>query len=531
MVGRPIAGCLADEGEEERTGGMTDGQLLECFVSRRDGAAFAALVQRHAPMVWGACCRILRNHHDAEDAFQATFLVLARRAASVTPREMVAGWLFGVARQTSLKARGTIVRNRIRDREVARRVEQTDPIENGWNDLEPLIDEELSRLPDRFRAVVVLCDLEGKTRKEAARQLGVPEGTVAGWLARARTILADRLTRRGVALSGATLAALMPQSVASASESVLASTSQAAVLYSAGPGAIPGVISPEVAGLAGKVTGMMAVSKLKIAAAALVSVALLGGIAGLTVSSEAQIQQAVSDPVIRAAVEPASHEEALAITSRTAGFKNLQKIGLTFHNYHDVFGQFPPAVLNGPDGKTPYSWRVELLPFLISPEKIQGNIGRAEYNELIAGCGYDVSQPWDSSKNRGMLEKIPAIYHHPNDKPDSVAAAFYAVVGSGTTFDPGEVAKYTDIKGWPASTLMVVESRSQEPWTKPIDIAYSKSATVPRFGGFTENGFLVLSADGAVHFVSDAVSPENLRAFLSKDTTDTFRIMGIPYRY
>src|SRR5215467_7735863 len=98
--------------------GLTDGQLLECFVSRRDEAAVAALVRRHGPMVWGVCRRVLRNHQDAEDAFQATFLVLVRRAAAISPREMVANWLYGVARQTALKARATGAKRQVREKQV-----------------------------------------------------------------------------------------------------------------------------------------------------------------------------------------------------------------------------------------------------------------------------------------------------------------------------------------------------------------------------------------------------------------------------
>src|SRR5262245_42272527 len=174
---------------------FTDGQLLERFVSCREEAALAALVRRHGAMVWGVCRRVLGNYHDAEDAFQATFLVLVRKAASVVPREMVANWLHGVARQTALKARATAAKRKDRERQVAEMPEPTAAEQGPWRDLRPLLDEALRRLPARYRAVIVLCDLQALTRQEAARQLGVPEGTVAGWLARARTMLAKRLTR------------------------------------------------------------------------------------------------------------------------------------------------------------------------------------------------------------------------------------------------------------------------------------------------------------------------------------------------
>ncbi|HEX5271227.1 MAG TPA: sigma-70 family RNA polymerase sigma factor, partial [Gemmataceae bacterium] len=146
--------------------GLTDGQLLGRFVEGRDEAAFAALVRRHGPMVWGVCHRLL-NHQDAEDAFQATFLVLVRKAASVAPRELVANWLYGVAHQAALHARRTAARRGARERQVTQMPDPAVTEPDPWDDLRPLLDAELSRLPDKYRAVVILCDLEGKTRKEA----------------------------------------------------------------------------------------------------------------------------------------------------------------------------------------------------------------------------------------------------------------------------------------------------------------------------------------------------------------------------
>src|SRR5262249_8074968 len=161
-----------------------------------DDAAFAALVRRHGPMVWGVCRRALANPHDAEDAFQATFLVLVRKAACVQPRDLVANWLYGVARITAHRARVANAKRRSRERHVPTRPEGP-PAPVPCDDLPPLLAQELARLPDRYRAVILLCDLEGRTRKETARHLGVPEGTVGGRLARARTLLARRLARHG----------------------------------------------------------------------------------------------------------------------------------------------------------------------------------------------------------------------------------------------------------------------------------------------------------------------------------------------
>src|SRR5207249_2619573 len=193
---------------------LTDGELLARFLRSRDHDALAALVRRHASMVWGVCCRLL-NHHDAEDAFQATFLVLVRKAADV-PRQAVANWLYGVARQTAVRLRATAAKRGRRETQVVNMPEPT-VAEVRDADLQFELDEELSRLPDHYRGVIVLCDLEGMTRREAARQLGIPEGSVASRLTRARVMLAKRLTQRGVVFVGGSVAAVLSAGSASAS--------------------------------------------------------------------------------------------------------------------------------------------------------------------------------------------------------------------------------------------------------------------------------------------------------------------------
>jgi RNA polymerase sigma factor (sigma-70 family) len=258
--------------------GLTDGQLLEHFLRRGDEAALAALVRRHGPMVWGVCRRFLRNYHDAEDAFQATFLVLVRRADSVRPRGMVASWLHGVARRTALKARASLAKRLGRERQVATMPEPAGREPGAWGDRTPWLDEVLSRLPDRYRAVLVLCDLEGRTRKEAAAELGVPEGTVAGRLARARSLLARRLGRLGLAVPGGALAAAVSQqAAASVPAAVVSRTIKVASTLAAGAGVIPA----QVAILTEGVLKAMVPSKLKIATVGLLLGALLGGAAAI----------------------------------------------------------------------------------------------------------------------------------------------------------------------------------------------------------------------------------------------------------
>jgi RNA polymerase sigma factor (sigma-70 family) len=252
--------ALAQAGAE-----LTDGQLLEKFVSGKDPEALEALVQRHGPMVWGVCRRLL-SLHDAEDAFQATFLILVRRAVSIHPRAMVGNWLYGVAHQAALNARTRIARRRAREIQVTVMPEPAVTDRDLWRDLQPILDRELSCLPDGYRVAIVLCDLEGKTRKEAARQLGLPEGTVASRLARARAMLAKRLARQGVVLSGGALATMLAQNAAPASlpTAVLSSTIQATSLFAAGQVAAGGrVISVKVAALMEGVLKTMFLTKLK----------------------------------------------------------------------------------------------------------------------------------------------------------------------------------------------------------------------------------------------------------------------------
>ncbi len=193
--------------------GITDAQLLDRFLTARDEAAFRTVVNRHAPMVYGVCRRVLGNHHDAEDAFQATFLVLARRAGAAC-RERLGPWLHGIALRTALKARVAASRRRAHECRAAQQrpvlVEPPAPTA----ELGPVLDEEIRRLPADLQCAVLLCDLRGYSRRRAARLLGCPESTLSSRLAVARRRLARQLSRRGVAPCLTGLAAAVPLSLA-----------------------------------------------------------------------------------------------------------------------------------------------------------------------------------------------------------------------------------------------------------------------------------------------------------------------------
>ena len=262
--------------------GTSDAGLLARFVRSRDAAALEALVHRHGPMVWGVCRRLLASLHDAEDAFQATFLVLVRRSASVRSGDQVANWLHGVARQTALKARSAAARRLAREKSMADLPEPTAAPEEFWDDLRPVLDQELNRLPAKYRAVIVLCDVEGLTRKEAAKRLGCPEGTVAGRLGRARAKLAGRLARRGVVVSGGALTVVLAAKVASAGApaALMRSTVKAATSVAAGRVASVAV-SAGAAALTQGVLNTMMLSKFKVPAAVLLVLAAGLAVGGL----------------------------------------------------------------------------------------------------------------------------------------------------------------------------------------------------------------------------------------------------------
>jgi RNA polymerase sigma factor (sigma-70 family) len=249
--------------------GLSDGQLLDRFARRRDEPAFAAIVHRHGPLVLGVCRRVLAHRHDAEDAFQATFLVLARKAGCVRVGDSLAPWLYGVAYRVAVRARGRSARARAVEREASAMKATAGPGKAVGADLLAALDEELSRLPERYRAPVVLCDLGGLGRALAARQLRIPEGTLSSRLARGRTLLRERLTRRGLAPSAGALAiALEHGATAAVPESLAELTVCAATRFAAGPLAA-GAVSASVASLTEGVLKTMLLTKLKVTAVAI----------------------------------------------------------------------------------------------------------------------------------------------------------------------------------------------------------------------------------------------------------------------
>jgi RNA polymerase sigma factor (sigma-70 family) len=261
---RRLRGLLAAQSRLEES----DECLLHAFLHGRDDGAFTALVRRHGPMVLHVCRRVLGHHQDAEDAFQATFLVLARNAVALRKKSALASWLHGTAYRTAMKAKQTAARRRKHEGKASARSSADPSGDLLWREVQALLDEEIARLPDIYRSAFVLCCLESQSQAEAARRLGLKEGTVSSRLAEARRRLQLRLSRRGVELTALLAATALATSPASALPVVLlTTTTQAAV-------------SPAVAALAGNGSPILTFSKAKLAAALALAMSILSG-AGL----------------------------------------------------------------------------------------------------------------------------------------------------------------------------------------------------------------------------------------------------------
>jgi RNA polymerase sigma factor (sigma-70 family) len=249
----------------------SDAHLLHRFAKDRDEAAFAALMERHGPMVMGVCRRVLRDAHAADDAFQATFLVLVRKAASLRRPHLLGNWLYGVAYRVALQARAVAARQPALGRQVEEMPAAAVVDEKVWDELRPVLDAEINQLPDKYRVPVVLCHLEGKTYAEAARALGWAEGTVSGRLARAREKLRKRLSHRGVSLSAAAVAAVLCQKGSAAVPAALAQTTlRAALLAATGKAVTAGLVSAQAIALSQTALKLTLAFKLKVLAAVVV---------------------------------------------------------------------------------------------------------------------------------------------------------------------------------------------------------------------------------------------------------------------
>ena len=191
---------------------------------------------------------------------------------------------------------------------------------------------------------------------------------------------------------------------------------------------------------------------------------------------------------------------ARAAARRAQSMNNLKQLTLAFHNYHDTHKRFPPATIMGPDGKTPHSWRVAVLPFVD-----QANL----YDQ------YRLTEPWDSPHNKKLLERIPAVFRNPKADPDSTNSSYFALTGNGTAFSMKEGTRMRDMRDGTSNTILLVEAKREIPWTKPEDIPYDPSKKIPELGGFQEGIFLTAFCDGSVHAIAQTINEETLRRLIT----------------
>jgi RNA polymerase sigma factor (sigma-70 family) len=382
---------------------LEDSALLDRFVRQQDEAAFATLVERYGPLVLSLCRRLLGDVNDAEDAFQATFLVLARRAAAIRKQRSVGSWLYGVAYRISLEARARAARRRSHERQASAMTDLPEPCvaADPDSDLDAatartLLDAELQRLPDKYRAPLVLCYLEGKTNEQAARQLGCPTSSLSWRLGRARELLRQRLVRRGVGLSAAGVAALLGDNArATVPARLTLDTAHAAFLFTTGNAA---AVSAEAAALSEGVLHAMRVVKLRLVAVILLALGLIGAGAGLALHAALADNAPVAaekakEPPIKA-VSDAQLDESV-----TLGLRWLAKQQTEDGRWLLTDNQFPVAGTS-----------LALLPFLRAGETHQER-PRAKYTKNVAkGVKYLLSR--QAADGRILDENTDSLYNH-----------------------------------------------------------------------------------------------------------------------
>ena len=479
-----------------------DGALLNSFLTEGNEAAFEALVNRHGPMVRGVCRRLLTSPHDADDAFQATFLVLVRKGGRLRDPDRLGPWLHGVATRVARKARARASR---RKDEALIDVPAREDGSAEWSDVMPIIDAELARLPLKHRDVLVACLLDGATADEASRRLACPVGTVKSRLARARESLRARLTSRGVAPAVA-LAALETTD-AFAFASPVSSTLIRATLRTATTKAV----APGVAALTeGVASAMISKSTFTIAAAVGFGLAGLGAAAWLKPSLAQEQPQRQTQPRPEPPALPSDRRRSQAeVTNR-----HLREILLAAHNYHSVNGCFP-APFSIRDGKPLLSWRVALLPYL-------------GHNELYQQ--FQLDEPWDSPHNKVLIDRMPAVFETADAPTIPGKTRINVFIGPNAVFEPfrikadgqenkgsGVVLNFgvprkrqgvgiEEITDGTSNTVFVAIAKRSTPWTAPGGLGYipGRDDTRADLDDSDPRGIVLGMCDGSVRVLPKA---------------------------
>jgi RNA polymerase sigma factor (sigma-70 family) len=480
---------------------VADAELLERFVQQHDQAAFELLVWRHEKMVLGVCQRVLQHTQDAQDAFQVTFLALARKASGISRRESIAAWLYKVAYRAALAARANRARRSAHEtfvRMMAVPPESgKDEIALAGNEVCRVLDEEVMRLPERYRVPVVLFYLQGKAYGEVARQLRCPVGTVSSRLTRARDLLRSRLVRRGITLPAGLFAGVLSQHAAQAAvpADLVHGTLQAALSTT------PAAVSAQVALLTEGVLKSMIATKVKsVLAMALVLCAVTAGAGALAAVSWSQSDDGNKQVAATDKKAGAGNPDPAVLRAQSAA--NLKKLANAMHQYLDVNERFPPVASQSRDGKPLLSWRVLLLPYL---------------GEKSLFKEFHLDEPWDSAHNKKLLEKMPAVYAPVGGSPKEAHATYYQVfAGTGTMFDDPRGVRIRDIADGTVLTAMLVEGAAPVPWTRPADLEYASDKALPKLGGLFKEGFHLVTADGFVRFLKRQTNEKLIRALITR---------------
>jgi RNA polymerase sigma factor (sigma-70 family) len=392
----------------------SDRELLERFCARRDEAAFAQLLRRHGPMVLHVGRRVLGPAPDAEDVFQATFLLLARKAGSIRKRQSVGSWLHGVAHHLALQARTREARRQAHERRAASMREATPAAGAAWRELQEVLDQALAEVPEKYRAALVLCCLGGQTQEQAARQLGCPVGTVGSRLARGRALLRARLARRGLALSAAALATALAANGATAAlpAGLLKSTLAAGARFAAGDRAA-GLVSAEAAALADGGLKTMFASKAKAVMALMLALGfLVGGVVAL-----ARPVAPDPPPAADTAEQPRSKAPPAADAADPLPEGALARLGTVRFRH----GRTVTAISFSPDGKRLVSgdmdgtlrlWEVPSGRKLLQAERRDGGASYVAFSpdgKMVAAAGLDhVVYVWDAATWKVKLYELKA---------------------------------------------------------------------------------------------------------------------------
>lgn len=473
--------------------GVADAELLERFAATRDESAFELLVWRHAAFVQRVCKSVLRDHHAAEDAAQATFLVLSRKAHTFARRGSVVGWLYRVARRIAVRA----AKERLR---LNARTAELDLLPNARAESDIALDEiaalceEMDRLPERYRVPVLLCFFEGLTHAEAASRTGWPVGTVAGRLARAKDLLSRRLSQKGVGVAAMVLG--LPASA------FVSSTANAAVTY-ATSNTVPGV-EPNVINLAEGALKTMTSFTWKLTAAAVAVACVVSGVtaAVLGFSPAPVVPPIPPTPAPVAAPIPQkkdANERIADAAQRARSQNNLKQIVLAIHNYHDANAHFPQDIVDK-DGKPLLSWRVHLLPYV---------------EQAPLYMQFKLDESWDSENNKKLLAQMPDVFRVGFEPKGETKTYYQGFAGNGTFFDPDKKLKLDDVVDGTSNTLAVVEAGPPVEWTKPGGIAYDGKKDLPKLEGPFSNTLIGATADGAAYSFRRDIDETDLRRLIA----------------